>query len=107
VLLAEVLALEIVKSRMVLSEITLVPAVDLIPFISPEVPGVALVVPFVRLAIVLLHIVTLPVPALLIPKTLWALLELAELALMLFDVIVLPIILLLIVVVPVEVLLIP
>jgi hypothetical protein len=60
-------AFEIVKSRIILFEIILVPSDELMPFISPAVPAVELVVALVRFAMVLPLIVTLPVPALQIP----------------------------------------
>ena len=63
---------------------------------------VALVVAFVILAMVLPSTVTVPVPKLCIPYTDWMLAAVldAELALMLFAVVVLPMVLLLMVVVP-------
>ena len=85
---------------MELSEMVLVPVLDLMPLTSPAVPEVVLVVAFVRFEIVLPLMVIVPVPALLIPKTFCALLELVEPAWMLLAWEVLPMVLLLIVMVP-------
>ena len=64
VLVAEVLALAMVRSWIVLLVIVFVPFTDAMPLISPAVPFVVLVVPFCRLAMVLPFILTVPVPAL-------------------------------------------
>ena len=80
--------------------ILFVPFVDLMPLINPRVLFDGLVVPLFRLAMVLLLMVTVPVPLVQIPKTLCALEVLAELALILLAVVILPIRLLLMVMVP-------
>jgi hypothetical protein len=85
---------------MVLFDIVLVPFITLIPQIAPVVVVVVLLVAFAILEMVLLEMVTVPVPEFLMPITFCTLLLLAELALMLLAVDTLPMWLLLMVVVP-------
>jgi len=73
---------------------------DTIPIDTRTIAGSCTGCTIGKIAMVLVPIVTVPVPALLIPIIVWALFVLPELALMLPAVDVLPIVLLLIVVVP-------
>ena len=99
-LVVNVLALAIDRSRTVLFDIVAVPLDTLMPLINPAVLGVVLVVAFTMLAMVFPEMVAVPAPVFWMPTKVWAPPVEVELALMLFDVVVLPIVLLLIVLLP-------